>query len=57
MAWAIPISAPSRVTYEFRLMFWDLYGATEHPRSERRRQTAATTVLLRHVRGGAEDHQ
>jgi hypothetical protein len=27
-------------------MFWDLNGATEIPRSERSRQTAATTVLL-----------
>ncbi len=46
IACAIPISPPSRVTYEFRLMFWDLNGATVIPRRTRQRQIAATVTLL-----------
>ena len=46
IAWAIPISPPSRVTYEFRLMFCDLNGAWEIPRLRRLRQSAVTTVLF-----------
>jgi hypothetical protein len=42
----MPISAPDEVTQELRLMFWDLKGATRRPRSLRRRQMAATNVLL-----------
>jgi hypothetical protein len=42
----MPISAPDEVTQELRLMFWDLKGATRRPRSLRRRQMAATSVLL-----------
>ncbi len=45
-ACAMPISAPLFVTQELRLMFWDLKGATRYPRSDRRRQSAATRVLL-----------
>jgi hypothetical protein len=46
IACAIPISPPSRVTYEFRLIFWDLKGATPIPRLTRQRQIAATVTLL-----------
>ena len=45
-AWAIPISLPFDVTQEFRLMFWDLKGATRRPRLLRMRHRAATRVLL-----------
>ena len=46
IACAIPISPPSAVTEEFRLMFWDLNGATEIPRLTRQRQMAATVTLF-----------
>ena len=46
IAWAMPISPPSGVTYEFRLMFWDLNGATVIPRRTRQRQMAATVTLF-----------
>jgi hypothetical protein len=42
----MPISPPSGVTYEFRLIFWDLNGATLMPRFTRQRQMAATVTLL-----------
>lgn len=45
-AWAMPISEPFLVTQELRLIFWDLKGATLRPRSDSRRQRAATKVLL-----------
>ena len=46
IACAMPISPPSGVTYEFRLMFWDLNGATGIPRRTRQRQIAATVTLF-----------
>jgi hypothetical protein len=46
IACAIPISPPSEVTNEFRLMFWDLNGATRIPRFTRQRQMAATVTLF-----------
>ena len=46
IACAIPISPPSAVTNEFRLMFWDLNGATLIPRCTRHRQIAATVMLF-----------
>ncbi len=45
-AWTIPISFPSEVTQELRLMFWDLKGATARPRFLRILQRAATMVLF-----------
>src|SRR2546422_5432405 len=45
-AWARPISHPSRVTAEFRAMFWALKGATFTPRLASPRQTPATITLL-----------
>src|SRR5512139_4010719 len=42
----MPISPPSEVTYELRLMFWDLNGATVIPRRIRQRQMAATVTLF-----------
>jgi hypothetical protein len=46
IACAMPISPPSGVTKEFRLIFWDLKGATVIPRRTRQRQIAATVTLF-----------
>ena len=46
MAWARPISAPSRVTTEFSDMFCALNGATLTPRRASQRQIPAVTTLL-----------
>ncbi|CAM5583601.1 hypothetical protein SNARM312S_04026 [Streptomyces narbonensis] len=46
MAWARPISAPSRVTKELRDMFCPLNGATFTPLRTSQRQMPAVTTLL-----------
>ena len=46
MAWAIPISLPSSVIQELRLMFCALKGATLWPCSAKMRHRAVTTMLL-----------
>ena len=45
-AWARPISRPSGVTAELRLMFWDLKGATRTPCCRKMRQSAVVMRLL-----------
>ena len=46
MAWARPISRPSRVMAELRAMFCDLNGATRRPSCASTRQRPATKRLL-----------
>ncbi len=46
MAWARPISAPSRVTKELSDMFCALNGATLTPWRTSQRQIPAVTTLL-----------
>jgi hypothetical protein len=45
-ACAIPISSPSSVTHEFKLMFCDLKGATVNPLLNNNLHSAAVKTLL-----------
>ena len=46
IAWAQPISPPSRVTWAFSAMFWALNGATRMPASRKSRQRPATSTVF-----------